>query len=138
MNWNPSPLRQRQPRERNGAYMAWIARSPCVACMALGRGFVTPVEVAHIRFGDPDRGWQPTGAAQKPDDRRTAPLCVAHHRIGPEAQHGRGERQWWAWLGVDPINLVADLNAAYDAGGMPAGVVARHAGLAQRRRRTAE
>jgi hypothetical protein len=134
VNWNPSPLRQRQPRERSGAYCAWIARGPCVACMAYGRGARYGVQVAHVRTGSLAHDKRPTGAGEKPSDWWTTPLCEPHHR----EQHTGAELAFWARVGVDVFTLCKDLRAAYDAGGTPVSVVARYAGQAQRQRRNCE
>lgn len=100
---------QRQPRERDNTYLAWIRRLPCVCC-----GSTTRVEAAHIRAGYAVAGWEPTGMAQKPHDWRTAPLCADDHREGPGAQHRANERAWWSARGIDPPALCAALRTAYD------------------------
>lgn len=95
--------------------MAWIARLPCVACFLRGR-VTYGVHVAHIRAGYPADGWRPTGAAEKPSDRRCAPLCPSHHLYGPQAQHATGERAFWDRLGVHPPTMCAALQRAFAAG----------------------
>jgi len=102
---------QRQPRERDPGYLAWLRRQPCVIC-----GTRRKVEAAHVRAGYPDAGWAPTGMMQKPDDRRSVPLCSAHHREGPDAQHRASERAWWSNHGIDPPDLCRALYAAFEAG----------------------
>jgi hypothetical protein len=37
---------------------------------------------------------------EKPDDRRTLPLCAQHHLTGPDAQHSSNERRWWEQWGI--------------------------------------
>ena len=54
--------------------------------------------------------------AEKPDDRRTVPLCRDCHLDGPKAQHRTNERAWWEALGIYPPDLCADLIASYEAG----------------------
>lgn len=102
---------QRAPRQRDPAYLAWLRRQPCVIC-----GTRRKVEAAHVRAGYPDAGWAPTGMMQKPDDRRSVPLCSAHHREGPDAQHRASERAWWSNHGIDPPDLCRALYAAFEAG----------------------
>lgn len=124
-------LRQRQPRIRNRAYLDWLSRAPCVACMARGRGVHTGVQLCHLRVGSLAHGKRPTGAGEKPSDRWCAPMCEPEHR----RQHSMAELAFWAEVGVDPFALCIDLEAAYSAGQAPFGTVARHAGAAQRKRR---
>lgn len=102
---------QRQPRERDKEYLAWIRRLPCVCC-----GAERKVEAAHVRAGYSAKGWAPTGMMQKPDDARAVPLCKDCHREGPNAQHRTNERAWWEALGIDPPDLCAALRRAYAAG----------------------
>jgi hypothetical protein len=111
---------QRQPRHKEPAYLNWIRSLPCVCCGKAPRS-----EAAHVRAGYPAEGWRPTGMAEKPSDRRTAPLCRSCHREGPKAQHGTRERLWWQALGIYPPDLCAALAAAYDAGGDGLAVVRR-------------
>lgn len=132
-----SPLRQRQPRVRNGAFKAYVSRSPCIACMVEGRGVNTEVHVAHLRAGSLEYGKRPTGAGEKPSDQWCLGLCPADHLYSKTAQHVVGEAAFYERLGVDPFLLCLDLNAAFEAGAPPFGIIARHAGLAQRRRREA-
>jgi len=91
-------------RVRDPAFLAWLRRQPC----AVGpEGCSGPVEAAHVRLSAP--GEPMTGMQRKPSDCRAVPLCAAHHRTGPDAQHARGERQWWAAQGQDPLSLAASL-----------------------------
>lgn len=114
---NSRPLRQREPRVRDKAYLGWVARLPCVACAAQGRGFRDGVHVAHIRASWADQaGWRDVGRSEKPSDVRTAPLCPAHHMDGPEAQHRMSERQFWAQLGIWPPAFCGALRRAYEDG----------------------
>lgn len=124
-------LRQRDPRVVDPAFKGWVARLPCLACMALGREHKLRkrrgVQVAHVRMGDLEAGWRETGMAEKPSDYRVVPLCVDHHTNGPEAQHNVGEEPFWEWLGLRPFDVCSDLVAAYEAGRDGAFVIARWA-----------
>lgn len=91
-------------RVRDNAYLAHVRRLPC--CVG-PEGCSGPVEAAHVRYSAP--GEPMTGMQRKPSDSRAVPLCAAHHRTGPDAQHARGERQWWAARGIDPLALSARL-----------------------------
>lgn len=53
---NSSPLRQREPRVRDKAYLGWLKRRPCVICAREG---VTTfgVDAAHCKIGFPEAGW---------------------------------------------------------------------------------
>lgn len=111
------PLRQRQPRVRDKAYLGWVSGLPCVACAATGRGFRSGVHVAHVRASYPDaEGWREVGKGEKPSDSRTAPLCPAHHMDGPDAQHRMSEKVFWTRLGIWPPALCRALRTAYEAG----------------------
>ena len=75
-------------------YKGWIATLPCVICAR------TPVEVAHLRFGDPLYRKDNPGMQAKPDDIWCLPLCPEHPRLGSNAQHSGNERHWWrCWFG---------------------------------------
>jgi hypothetical protein len=45
----------------------------------------------------------------RPSDRYSVPLCAAHHRTGPRAQHTIGELAFWAERGADPYGLAEHL-----------------------------
>lgn len=109
-----SASRQREPRQRDAAYLAWIRRCPCVACAAQGR-FTVPCEAAHVKLAIAAHGWRGWGLGEKSNDKNAAPLCVPHHRTGNDAQHAVGERKFWIGLGVCPGCLCENLNAAYEA-----------------------
>jgi hypothetical protein len=83
------PPRQRQEREVESDHKAFIARFGCLICGAW------PVEVAHIRYASALFGKPEAGMQAKPDDLWTLPLCPGHHRLGKDAQHSGGERDWW-------------------------------------------
>lgn len=98
----PKSPKADRSRVRDHGYLAWLRRQPC----AVGPvGCSGPIEAAHVRLSAP--GEPMTGMQRKPSDSRALPLCVAHHREGPDAQHGRGERQWWTARKIDPLKLAA-------------------------------
>jgi hypothetical protein len=109
---NTRPVRQREPRVRNKAYLGFIAQLPCIACMVEGITRFS-VEVAHVKCGYPEDGWRAFGVQEKPHDERTVPLCTHHHRTGRNAQHGTDERSWWERLNVHPPALCAALAQAF-------------------------
>lgn len=84
--------------EKHKAHLAFIARLPCVICHA------EPVECAHIRMGDFERG-KFQALAKKPSDAWVVPLCPSCHRNGPGAQHSMGERNFWERHHVDPLKI---------------------------------
>lgn len=88
---------KKRPREKADAHLWFIRGLGCVICGA-------PSEAAHIRFGDLNLGKRPTGAAEKPSDKYTIPLCPEHHRLGNDSQHVNGDEQgWWERHGINPI-----------------------------------
>lgn len=90
----------------NGAkiktHLAFIARLPCIVCGA------EPVECAHVRMGDYERG-KFQALARKPSDAWVVPLCPSCHRNGPAAQHQGGERLFWRRHHIDPLKIAAML-----------------------------
>lgn len=102
----PSAPGQRRPRIVDEKYLAALRRCPCLICKTI------PSEAAHIRMGDLDRGKNFTGIGRRPDDSWSVPLCTSHHSFGADAQHNRGEKQWWDEHGIDPIAVAIELYAA--------------------------
>lgn len=92
-------MRQRRPREKNNAHLAFIRTLPCIVT-----GMV-PVEAAHIRFGEPSLGKRPVGLGERPDDKWTLPLCADQHR----RQHSMNERDYWNEVGIDPLRYALKL-----------------------------
>jgi hypothetical protein len=96
-------LRQRQPRERNRAYLNFIRQQRCCVC-----GDNTTVEAAHLRTGSVNHGKEAAGMAQKSSDIWALPLCGRHHR----EQHSMGEMQFWTSHGInDPFALAMHYHA---------------------------
>ena len=108
-------LRERRPRQRDNAYLAFIRRLPCLSCRRHGLAQACPTEAAHIRAGFSEPDWSYTGKAQKPDDVRSAPLCSDCHQHGPDAQHKANETAWWQRLNLYPPAVCARLRQAYEA-----------------------
>lgn len=105
-------------------YLEWIASLPCVICMHLWQGLQrrersmqmieerlmgnhqrTFTEVAHVGT---------RGLSQKCSDRETLPLCVIHHRTGPDAHHKLG-RRFWTYHGLDRDAFLKYFNDRYEA-----------------------
>lgn len=88
---------KKRPRIENGQHLAWIRTLPC---LVTGRG--DGIEAAHCRYGDAVFGKRETGKGERPDDRWALPL----HRDQHKDQHAHGdERDWWAKLGIDPLQI---------------------------------
>ena len=120
--FNDTSRSTKRPRVKEGSHLAFIRSLPCLACGRPG-----PSEAAHIRMGDPRFAKRPTGGGEKPSDRWVTPLCSECHRTGPDAQHSRNEREWWASRGIDAIVVAAALHAEtgdHEA----AAVILRHKG----------
>lgn len=103
---------QRQPRERDAGYLAWLRRLPCIAGVMGRTDCEGAVQAAHVRFSAHGKGHNP-GLGSKNHDRHANPLCAFHHL---QDQHTRSEIAFWADLGVDAYDLSAALYAAYRAG----------------------
>ncbi|MCJ8138568.1 Ref family recombination enhancement nuclease [Falsirhodobacter halotolerans] len=97
------PLGLKRPKPERGTaaarrHIEAVKQLPCVICGA------SPVEVHHCyshRYG-----------SRKRSDFETIPLCVRHHRIGPEAIH-QDKAAWEAANGPDTdfLSTVADMLA---------------------------
>lgn len=94
---------------RDPQYLSWIRTLPCVVCLQWGfrvRGYLGTIEAAHVGQ---------RGLSQKCPDRETLPLCVVHHRLGPNAVHVLGRNFWNRWK-LDRYELIAGFNRRYDKG----------------------
>jgi hypothetical protein len=101
---------QREPRERDPGFLAYLRRQPCEAAH-LG-GCSGPIEAAHIRYSDVAAGRNP-GLGRKNHDRHCTPLCRAHHQ---HDQHLGAERAFWARLGKDAYATAAAHYARFKEG----------------------
>jgi hypothetical protein len=83
-----SSIKPKRKAKQPGAreWMAKVAQLPCVICGA------RPVEVHHIIH---DRY-----SAARSSDFQVVPLCLQHHRIGPDAIHN-GKQAWLEKYGPD-------------------------------------
>lgn len=104
-----SSLRQRQPREKNRAFLAFLRQQRCCACSA-----PPPVEAAHIRAPCPERSKRETGTGEKSSDRWAVPLCSDCHRNGMYALHRVSEGWFFDNAGIDPFQVAADLYAEFN------------------------
>ncbi len=89
----------RHPRRKSEKHLAWLRTLPS---LVRGEG---PVEAAHIRYADFQRGKRQTGMGEKPDDMWAVPLAASAHR----QQHSTSERRFWEAHGIDPILIAAFL-----------------------------
>ena len=102
----PKPAKREQ-RWRSPAHTSWVRGFACCVC-----GSMTNIEAAHVRLGSH------TGMGQKPDDRRTVPLCAGPHAdidgmLGcHNRQHVVGEATFWRSAPIDPEALIKELIAA--------------------------
>ena len=97
-------MNQRQPREHDPDYLAFVRTLPCVLCPD-----DTSTEAAHVSFRDLSVGKMGRGMGSKEHDKFALPLCGQHHRD----QHDAGdERAWWKDRGVDPVKLALAIYSA--------------------------
>jgi hypothetical protein len=125
----------RDPRQRDPAFLAYVAKCPCAACMVSG-AVVWGVHVAHIRAGSLEHDKRPTGMAEKPSDRWVTPLCPAHHtgdvRRTRVSQHAMGELEFWESFGINPFDLATALFDAFERGQSGPAVIATFAARGRR------
>lgn len=99
-------LRQREPRHRDPAHLAFVRASGCCVCP---KGVNRPIEAAHVRMACITIGKRETGLSEKPGDQWTVGLCDYHHRTGILAQHKISEEQFWKNHGRNPFEIAARL-----------------------------
>lgn len=86
---------------RNPAYLEFVRAQCCVRCHEVqwhGKN-----EAAHVRIG----GGGGTGI--KPSDYKAVPMCHDCHAH----QHQHGERSFWAEVGREPEEIMAELLVQY-------------------------
>jgi hypothetical protein len=111
------PMKKRARKAKpgdNAAYLDWIRGLPCLICYAdvvkmfgveaLTCNSAVTTEAAHVGR---------RGLGQKCADLETVPLCMEHHRTGPEAHHVLG-KAFWDFHGLDCGEVVEQLNAMYE------------------------
>lgn len=111
-SFRPEGEGQRQPRETDSGFLAYLRRQPCDA-RHMG-GCSGPIQAAHIRFSDAAAGSINPGMQRKNHDRHATALCEGHHIHG---QHRTNERAWWASIGRDAYATAAAHFASYNRGG---------------------
>lgn len=92
------------PKGSDPAYLAQLRQLPCLNCG------MEPSEAAHVRFASAAFG-KASGMGRKPPDSAAVPLCAGCHRLDRGAQHSRGERMFWAELGINPLLVAQRLYA---------------------------
>lgn len=100
-------VKQREPRQRDPGYLAWLRVRPCVTCGS------PRCDAAHIRSGSLEHNKPPTGMGEKPSDRWSVNLCRSCHNL----QHGQNELEWWKSRGIDPFELAISLYKKYGGTG---------------------
>jgi len=104
-------------RDRDGDYMSWQHESGlvCIACEMLGEptprqlmGEPNPIEVAHQHIDGSKLG-------VRDHDRHSCPLCRWHHQLAPNACD-KGQKSFWARLGIDAADYCAALYEAFRGG----------------------
>ena len=101
-------LRQRQPREKDAAFLTFVRLRPCCAC-----GWPPKSEAAHLRGAYPERGKRETGMGEKPDDKWSVPLCKGCHREDQYALHRTSERAFFEKEDINPFAVASDLYAEF-------------------------
>lgn len=119
-----SPLKRKPRKKQPGddpAYLRWIRALPCLICAKLDG---LPGDVPLLMFlivGQSYRQKSHTEAAhvgsraygRKCPDRQTLPLCIEHHREGPDSHHKLGKK-FWERHAIDRDAMIAALNTAYE------------------------
>jgi len=90
---------------RDLPYLALVRQLPCLKC-----GDDPCGEAAHVRFASAAFG-KASGLGRKPSDVHSVPLCPGCHRLDRDAQHARGEREFWDSIGINPLIVARDLYA---------------------------
>jgi hypothetical protein len=89
---------------RDLPYLALVRQLPCLKCG------MEPSEAAHVRFASAAFG-KASGLGKKPPENFTVPLCAGCHRLDRDAQHNRGEREFWDAIGINPLLTAQKLYA---------------------------
>lgn len=105
------PTRRSANSDKDATHLSFIRQLPCLHCG------MEPSEAAHVRFSSAAFA-KASGLGKKPRDDWTAPLCAEHHRLARDAQHNKGERQFWNELGINVLIVCQALYAK--SGDLPA------------------
>lgn len=84
------------------AYLAYVARLPCVICVLLGYRDPQPESHPVSHAHHPRTG---VGAARKAGDEDTYPLCEPHHTGSNDAYHVLGRKAWERKYGVTDAQM---------------------------------
>ena len=88
----------RQHTKSESEYLGRVVELGCALCRYLNNGW-SPAEAHHPRTG--------TGAGRRASHFSAIPLCVAHHRHGPEAIHAIGRKAFERLHGITELELLA-------------------------------
>lgn len=99
-------LRQRQPRIKDPAFLAFVRTLPCTTCGKPG-----PSQSAHIRYSDFANGNLNPGVGAKSDDAKAVPMCPRCHLY---TQHTMGERAFWEAHRIDPFAVAQRLYKMFE------------------------
>jgi len=94
----------REAAGRDVDYLALVRQLPCLKCG------MEPSEAAHVRYASAAFG-KASGLGKKPNDNFCCPLCAGCHRLDRDAQHNRGEREFWDAVGINPLIVAERLYA---------------------------
>ena len=92
----PSMTTFRSKKTRSSVHLGRVRQLPCLVCGSPG-----PNHAHHIQFAEH------RGLSQKVGDQWTVPLCgMCHHELH---NTGEGEKLFWAFNGVDAVEVAKDL-----------------------------
>lgn len=101
--FSQQPTGKASKRVEKPAYLDFIRSLPCIVTRKM------PVEAAHVSYAEPRAGKLGRGKGAKESDCWAVPLHPEEHR----RQHSMGEREYWASVGIDPVQVAAFLYTAY-------------------------
>lgn len=133
----PEPLRQRQPRVKDRAYLGWVAQLPCVPTLIMEGRQHLGVQVCHLKMPSIEHGKRHVGGQEKPSDIWVLPMRPYYHMDsmaggGRMSQHQIGEPAFYDMLGINPFDLCLALRAAYETGLSGHVVIARFCAAARK------
>jgi hypothetical protein len=91
-----APRLRKMISDSDPAYLALVRQCPCLHCG------MEPSEAAHVRYASAAHG-KASGLNKKPSDKWALPLCAQDHRLARDAQHTRGEQEFWHALDINPL-----------------------------------